>query len=152
MQFITNILALISLVSAFAPINEIERNYHKQVPPAFTLSYYRSKANQPPWINGKIIGLGYQETPTSEPVDFIRINYDSTKKFHLTVQALTTDRTRVDYTKARLAAKFPSRAQDPDKYFQSLVDALNRRRANDTNAYEYSPGNIWDRWRTGRRP
>ncbi|CAE6453820.1 unnamed protein product [Rhizoctonia solani] len=159
-----------------APILEVERNYHsyeeaarqaclyvltgkidsgpidKQTPPAFTLSRYTSKASQPAWINGKTVGLGYKETSTSDPIDFIRLEYDPTKKFHFSVQALNADRTAIDPTKVRLAAKFPSSARDPDQYFQTLVEPLDRKRANDTNEYEYSTVNIWDLWRNRRRP
>ncbi|KDN41573.1 hypothetical protein RSAG8_07374, partial [Rhizoctonia solani AG-8 WAC10335] len=140
-----NAMVLISSVTALAPDNEVPRNYRsyeeaareaclyiltgkidsgpgdKQIPPAFTLYRYPSKANQPPWINGKTVGLGFKKTPTSEPVDFIRIDYDPNKGFHFNVQALTDDRTAIDYTKVKLAAKFPSSAKDPDKYFQRLA-------------------------------
>ncbi|CAE6412438.1 unnamed protein product [Rhizoctonia solani] len=169
-------LAIVSLVSALAPINEVERNYRtyeeaarqaclyiltgkidsgpidKQIPPAFTLNHYPSKAVQPPWINGKTVGLGVKETPTSDPVDFIRIDYDPIKKFHFKVQALTADRTAIDYTKVKLAAKFPSNARDSDKYFQTLVEPLNRKQSNNSNEYAYSPVNIWELWRSGKRP
>ncbi|CAE6429428.1 unnamed protein product, partial [Rhizoctonia solani] len=144
MRTIIIVFAIISMVSAFAPISEVERNYRsyedaarqaclyiltgkidagpidKQIPPAVTLNYYLSNANQPAWINGKIVGLGYNNTSTGNLVDFIRIDYDSTKKFHFKVQALNADRTAIDYTKITLAAKFPSSDKDSDKHFQSL--------------------------------
>ncbi|KAF8738310.1 hypothetical protein RHS02_05663, partial [Rhizoctonia solani] len=159
-----------------APIPGVERNYHsyeeaarqaclyiltgkidsgpidKQTPLTLTLSRYTSVADQPIWIKGKTVGLGYKETSNSDPIDIIRLEYDPAKKFYFSVQALNQDRTAVDYTKLRLVAKFPSSDRNPDQYFQALVEPLDRKRANNTNEYEYSPGNIWDLWRTRRRP
>ncbi|KAH7318911.1 hypothetical protein B0J17DRAFT_686202 [Rhizoctonia solani] len=175
MRPITIVFSIISVVLAFAPINEVERNYRsyedasrqaclyvltglidsgpidKQIPPAFTLNRYSSNANQPLWINGKAVGLGYNSTSTGDLIDFIRIDYDSTKKFHFRVQALNADRTAIDDTKIRLVAKFPSTAKDSDKHFQSLVEPLNRKRNNNSDEYQYSPTNIWDIWKSGKR-
>ncbi|CAE6407498.1 unnamed protein product [Rhizoctonia solani] len=166
---------LVHCAVAIAPINEIQRNYRsyeeaareacryiltgkidsgpidKQVPPAFTLYRYTSKANQPPWIAGKTVGLGFKQTETSEPVDFIRLDYDPQLGFHFGVQALTDDRTAIDYTKLKLAAKFPSSAKDLDKYFQTLVERLDRKQTGNPNEYQYTPVDIWDIWKSGRR-
>ncbi|KAF8751512.1 GLE1-like protein [Rhizoctonia solani] len=155
-----------------APIPGVERNYHsyeeaarqaclyiltgkidsgpidKQTPLTLTLSRYTSVADQPSWIKGKTVGLGYKETSNSDPIDIIRLEYDPAKKFYFSVQALNQDRTAVDYTKVRLVAKFPSSDQNPDQYFQALVEPLDRKRANNTNEYEYSPGKYLDLWRT----
>ncbi|ELU39492.1 hypothetical protein AG1IA_06479 [Rhizoctonia solani AG-1 IA] len=136
----------------------------KQTPLTLTLSRYTSLVGS----KGKLLvssfimirrprlthlqGLGYKETSNSDPIDIIRLEYDPAKKFYFSVQALNQDRTAVDYTKVRLVAKFPSSDQNPDQYFQALVEPLDRKRANNTNEYEYSPGNIWDLWRTRRRP
>ncbi|CCO37546.1 hypothetical protein BN14_11702 [Rhizoctonia solani AG-1 IB] len=159
-----------------APVAEVERNYRsyeeaarqaclyvltgkidsgpvdKQTPPAFTLSRYTSKADQPAWIKGKTVGLGYKEDTSSDLIGFIQLEYNAAKKFHFSVQALNADRTAVDLNKIRLLAKFPSSASDSDQHFQALVEPLDRKRANDTNEYEYSAANIWDLWRNRRRP
>ncbi|CUA69777.1 hypothetical protein RSOLAG22IIIB_08697 [Rhizoctonia solani] len=123
----------------------------KQTPPAFTLYRYPSKSNQPAWINGKTIGLGFKPTPADDPIDFIRIEYDPKQGFYFHVQALTDDRMGVDYSKVELVAKFPLRAKDANTYFQNLVEPLERRGPNGSNEYAFTAVNIWDVWRSGRR-
>ncbi|KAG7099873.1 hypothetical protein E1B28_001676 [Marasmius oreades] len=107
----------------------------------FPFQLYPSKANKPPGINGKIVGIGIKKTITSRPIDLIRLDYDPTKGFHFNVFGLNRERTWRDDAK-KLAATFPVQTTDPDAKLLELVQPLQLTTAE----------RLWDAWKNGRQP
>ncbi|KAK1215131.1 hypothetical protein PQX77_022267 [Marasmius sp. AFHP31] len=106
------------------------------------MAFYRSKANLPPGINGKYVGLGIKKTPTSNPIDLIRLDYDPNKGFHFNVFALSRDRTWRDDDR-KLACVFPVQTNDPNAELLELVQPLQSMTV---------PVRLWELWSAGKKP
>ncbi|KAJ8090023.1 hypothetical protein PM082_018602 [Marasmius tenuissimus] len=106
------------------------------------MAFYRSKANLPQGINGKYVGLGIKKTPSSTPIDLIRLDYDPIKGFHFNVFALSRDRTWRDDDR-KLACCFPIQTNDPSAKLLELVEPLQPMTV---------PVRLWELWSAGKKP